>query len=232
MTENIWTEFAESYDEFIPELNCYRRQLSKILRDAESRPTVIDAGCGTGLVGQALIDRGHRVIGFDNNPAMLRRAHDKKAAAPDAARDRWTVMEGRVERFPSGIVSDADAVVLNNVLFYVRDVESALREAFSHLRPGGVVIATGPKRRPDLQKVLRHSVEEWQAEGRLTEALQAALGHHTACARKLTTDPGEMVTFFEADELVDTLRRVGFSRPLAADGDDYFGENYYVCMEK
>ncbi|MER6170007.1 class I SAM-dependent methyltransferase [Streptosporangium sp. NPDC001681] len=232
MSDNIWTEFAKSYDQMIPELNCYQRMLSKILRDTEGRRIVTDAGCGTGLVSQALIDRGHRVIGFDNNSAMLQRAHDKKAAASGEARDRWTVMEGSVERFPARVVSDADAVLLNNVLFYVQDVESALHEVFSHLKPGGVMIATGPKRRPDLQKVLRHSIAEWQAEGRFTEDLQAALAHHSTCAQKLTTDPNEMVTFFEVDELVDTLRRLGFSRPLVADGDDYFGENYYVCMQK
>ncbi|MEU8272426.1 methyltransferase domain-containing protein [Sphaerisporangium sp. NPDC049002] len=232
MSDNIWTDFAKSYDQMIPELNCYQRMLGKILRDTEGRQVVIDAGCGTGLVSQALIDRGHEVIGFDNNPAMLQRAHDKKAASPGEARDRWTVMDGGVEKFPAEVVADADAVVLNNVLFYVPDVDSALREVFSHLKPGGVMIATGPKRRPDLAKVLEHSVAEWQAEGRFNEDLQAALAHHSTCARKLTTDPNEMVTFFEVDELVDTLRRLGFSRPLAADGDDYFGENYYVCMQK
>ncbi|GAA4211205.1 class I SAM-dependent methyltransferase [Microbispora amethystogenes] len=232
MQDNIWTDFARSYDQMIPELNCYQQMLRKILRDTEGRRTVIDAGCGTGLVSQALIDRGHEVVGFDNNAAMLRLAHDKKAAAPGEARDRWTVMDGHVERFPAAVARDADAVVLNNVLFYVRDAESALREVFSHLRPGGVVIATGPKRRPDLQKVLRHSIEEWQTEGRYTDALQAAVAHHTTCARKLTTDPGEMVTFFQVDELVGTLRRLGYSCPLVADGDDYYGENYYVCMQK
>jgi hypothetical protein len=40
------------------------------------------------------------------------------------------------------------------------------------------------------------------------------------------------VTFFEPDALVDTLRRVGFSHALAADSDDYYGENYYVCMAR
>ena len=232
MQDNIWTDFAKSYDQMIPELNCYQQMLGKILRDTEGRRTVIDAGCGTGLVSQALIDRGHQVIGFDNNAAMLQLAHDKKAAAPGEARDRWTVTEGRVERFPSQVASDADAVVLNNVLFYVRDAESALSEVFSHLKPGGIMIATGPKRRPDLQKVLRHSIVEWQAEGRYTEALQAAVAHRTTCAQRLTTDPDEMVTFFEADALVETLRRLGYSHSLVADGDDYYGENYYVCMQK
>ncbi|MBO4271854.1 class I SAM-dependent methyltransferase [Microbispora triticiradicis] len=232
MQDNIWSDFAKSYDQMIPELNCYQRMLRKILRDTEGRRTVIDAGCGTGLVSRALIDHGHEVIGFDNNAAMLRLARDKRAAAPGEARDRWTVMAGRVERFPSRVASDADAVVLINVLFYVRDAETALREAFSHLKPGGVMIATGPKRRPDLQKVLRHSIAEWQAEGRYTEALQAAVAHHTTCARRLTTDPNEMVTFFQVDELVETLRRLGYSRPLVEDGDDYYGENYYVCMQR
>jgi SAM-dependent methyltransferase len=129
------------------------------------------------------------------------------------------------------VPGEADAVVLNNVLFYVREPEAVLREARSHLKPGGVLIATGPRQRPDLRKVMVNSIEEWKAEGRWDEALQAATAYHVDVTRRLVTDPNEMVTFFETDALVATLRRLGFSRTLAADSDDYYGENYYVCME-
>ncbi|MBJ6764196.1 class I SAM-dependent methyltransferase [Myxococcaceae bacterium JPH2] len=233
LVDNIWTEFAHSYDQMIPELPCYKRQLGKILRDTLDRPYVIDAGCGTGLASERLARRGHTVSGFDNNPAMLARAVLKQAAEPDSVRARWRVQPGTVTEFPADVAGDADAVVMNNVLFYVREPVRALREAFTHLKPGGVLLATSNKRpRPDLQKVLRHSIEEWKAEGRWGEALQAAVTHHESCARRLTTDPNEMVTFYEPDALVAELERVGFRRALVVDGDDYYGENFYVCMEK
>ncbi|HYO53379.1 class I SAM-dependent methyltransferase [Archangium sp.] len=230
MVDNIWTEFARSYDVICSQLNCYRRMVAKILRDTEGRTYVIDAGCGTGLVSQPLVERGHTVVGFDNNPAMLGLAVRKQAVALEAARRRWKVLEGDVRSFPPEVPGGADAVVLNNVLFYVREPESVLRQSLEHLKPGGVVIATGPRQRPDLRKVMVNSIEEWKAEGRWDESLRAATAYHADVTRRLVTDPNEMVTFFEADALVDTLRRLGFSRTLAADSDDYYGENYYVCM--
>lgn len=232
MVDNIWTDFAKSYDQTIPELNCYRRLLTKIARDAEGHRYVIDAGCGTGLVSRLLIERGHTVVGFDNNPGMLGLAYEKQAAASEDARKRWKVMEGDVTHFPSGVPGEADAVVLNNVLFYVREPETVLRQAFTFLKPGGVIIATGPKQRPDILKIFEKSVAEWKAEGRYTEKLQQEMDHHLVCARRLAFDPNEMVTFFQPDALVAALQRVGFTKPLVADGDDYFGESYYVCVAK
>ncbi|MFL5356604.1 class I SAM-dependent methyltransferase [Archangium sp.] len=232
MVDNIWTEFARSYDVICSQLNCYRRMVAKILRDTEGRKYVIDAGCGTGLVSQPLVERGHTVVGFDNNPAMLGLALARQAAAPEEVRRRWKVLEGDVRTFPAGVPGEADAVVLNNVLFYVREPEAVLRQALEHLKPGGVVITAGPRQRPDLRKVMENSIAEWKAEGRWDAALQAATAYHADVTRRLVTDPNEMVTFFQPDALVDTLRRLGFSRPLAADGNDYYGENYYVCMAR
>ncbi len=232
MVDNIWTDFAQSYDAICSQLNCYRRMVDKILRDTQGCETVIDAGCGTGLVSQALVSRGLSVVGFDNNPGMLSLALRKQAASAAEERQRWTVLEGDVRSFPAGVPARADAVVLNNVLFYVREPEAVLRESLAHLQPGGRLISAGPRRRPDLQKVMTKSIEEWQAEGRWDAALQATTAYHVDLTRRLVTDPNEMVTFFETEALVDTLLRLGFSRALAADSDDYYGENYYVCMAR
>ena len=232
MVDNSWTEFARSYDAICSQLNCYRRMAAKVLRDTGGRKYVIDAGCGTGLLSQPLVERGHTVVGFDNNPAMLGLAVRKQAQAPEEWRRRWKVMEGDVRTFPREVPGEADAVLLNNVLFYVREPEEVLRESLAHLQPGGRLISAGPRKRPDLQKVMTKSIEEWQAEGRWDEALQATTAYHVDLTRRLVTDPNEMVTFFEPEALVETLRRLGFSRVIAADNDDYYGENYYVCMAR
>ncbi|MCY1034621.1 class I SAM-dependent methyltransferase [Corallococcus sp. BB11-1] len=231
--DNIWNDFAHSYDEMIPQLPCYQRQLAKIVRDTRERPYVIDAGCGTGLVGLPLVQRGQRVVGFDNNAAMLRLAARRQEREPDAVRARWKLLPGDVSAFPPEVEGGADAVVMNNVLFYVRDPEAVLREAWTHLKPGGVLCMTSNKRpRPDLEKVLTNSIQEWRQEGRWDARLQNAVAHHRTCAQRLTTDPNEMVTFLDTDAAVRLLEKVGFSEALVADGDDYYGENFYVCMRK
>lgn len=231
--DNIWNDFAHSYDQMIPELPCYQRQREKLLRDTRNRAYVIDAGCGTGLVGEPLVRRGQRVIGFDNNQAMLALALRRRDREPEAARARWTLLPGDVTTFPLEVEGGADAVVMNNVLFYVRDPEAVLREAWTHLKPGGVLCMTSNKRpRPNLEKVLTNSIQEWESQGRWTEALQRAVNHHRTCAQRLTTDPNEMVTFLDTDQAVRLLEKVGFTEALVADGDDYYGENFYVCMRK
>jgi SAM-dependent methyltransferase len=232
VADNIWTEFARSYDTICSHLDCYQRMRAKVLRDTAGGRYVLDAGCGTGLLSRPLVERGQTVVGFDNNPAMLALAWEKRAALPEEARGRWTVLEGDVGAFPAAVPGEADAVVLNNVLFYVPEPEPVLRECLAHLKPGGVLVVTGPKRRPDLKKVMEASIEEWKAEGRWDEPLRAATAYHAQLTRRLVSEPGEMVTFFEVEALVETLRRLGFSRARVAEGDDYYGENYYVCMER
>ncbi|MCU1496590.1 MAG: methyltransferase [Acidimicrobiales bacterium] len=230
MTGSIWTEFAHSYDEVMPELRCYQGTLSKILRDTADRPYVVDVGCGTGLVGQALVERGHRVSGFDNNPAMLSLAHEKRNRLEADARVRWELMDGSAEGYPAAIAPHADAVVLNKVLLYVRDVGAALHAASGILRPGGIVIITGPKPGADFRKVLEASIDEWQAEARWTDTLQAAVAHHVACGQRVTS-AGD-VAFFEPDGLVARLREHGFSDLVAVDRHDYHGQNFYISMTK
>lgn len=229
-TGSIWTEFADSYDEVMPELRCYQRTLGKILRDTVDRPHVVDAGCGTGLVGQALVEHGHTVSGFDTNPAMLRLAHEKRDRLEARARACWELMDGSAEEYPTAIAPDADAVVLNKVLLYVRDVGAALHAASAILRPGGIVIITGPRPGADFRKVLQASIDEWQAEARWTDALQAAVSHHVACGQRVTS-AGD-VTFFEPDALVARLREHGFSEVVAVDRSDYHGQNFYLAMIK
>jgi SAM-dependent methyltransferase len=233
MDENIWSEFARSYDGVIPRLHCYQRMLVKIVRDvALTTGLVIDAGGGTGLVSQALLDRGRAVYTFDNNPGMLEQAHARKRAKSLELQARWTIEGGDVRSFPASAPLEAGAVVMNNVLFYVRDSRTVVENAFRHLAPEGIFIATGPKQRPDLAKVYQASVAEWNANGEFTPELQQALSHFAQVSKTLTTDPNEMVTFFQPDELVELLRQIGFRQVVAADGDDYFGENFYVAMRK
>lgn len=232
MVDNIWTEFAASYDRVIPELHCYQRMLEKILIHTARCAQVIDAGCGTGIVSEALVQRGQHVSGFDNNPGMLAAAQARHAAMAPDAQARWALGEGDAMAYPPGVPTDADAVVLNNVLFYCPDADAALDQAAAHVGDAGIFVATGPRHRPDGMKVFQHELQAWQAEGRDVERLQADVQHHLSLMKRLTMGADEMVTFFEPDALVDAMRSRGFSTVLEASGDDYYGENFFVAVRK
>jgi SAM-dependent methyltransferase len=93
--------------------------------------TVLDAGAGTGLVGDALAAAGARPVALDLSLDMLRW---RRAERPLA-------VQGEVNRIPlrTGAV---DAALAAFVLNHLRDPGPALRELARATRPGGSVLAT------------------------------------------------------------------------------------------
>ena len=98
--------------------------------------SILDAGCGTGLVGQALRDRGYlgHLTGIDLSPASL-----------EAARNRGTYSDTHIVDMQQGLdfADDAfDALICVGVLTYVPDTDAIWREFARMVRPGGVVVCT------------------------------------------------------------------------------------------
>jgi arsenite methyltransferase len=101
----------------------------RILDDAEVGPgvTVLDVGCGDGLVGLGALERGADVIFSDVSDACL---DDCRAIARERA---------RYVRAPATDLGEleADVVTTRSVLIYVDDKQRAFDEFFRVLRPGG-----------------------------------------------------------------------------------------------
>ena len=95
---------------------------------------VLDAGCGTGLLleQEALaVGAGGRAEGIDSSPDMLERAHARCDGLSQV-----NLQQGSVETLP---FDDGcfDALSCTQTLLYVPDLESALREYFRVVKPGG-----------------------------------------------------------------------------------------------
>jgi predicted TPR repeat methyltransferase len=101
-----------------------------------SARSVLDVGCGTGLVGRALRDRGYQgeLVGLDLSHESL-----------DIAREGgvYDRLEQADLQQPL-VVGDAshDAVVCVGVMTYLPDVEAVWRELARVTRPGGLVVVT------------------------------------------------------------------------------------------
>ena len=100
--------------------------------------TVLDVGCGDGLLGFAALDRvapDGVVVFSDISEALLEHCRGTAAALGAAARCRF-VHTGLPDLagVPAGSV---DVVVLRSVLMYVRDKPACLRSLHRVLRPGG-----------------------------------------------------------------------------------------------
>jgi SAM-dependent methyltransferase len=97
-----------------------------------SQGTIVDVGCGTGLLTAELARRGHRVTGLDPAPQMLAVARRR----PGGERARW------VAGYPDALAAGQAGLVLMTghvaqVIASEPDWRAALAGAYRVLRPGG-----------------------------------------------------------------------------------------------
>jgi 2-polyprenyl-6-hydroxyphenyl methylase/3-demethylubiquinone-9 3-methyltransferase len=107
----------------------------------------LDAGCGTGVLAQALAARGCGVIGVDASPGMIEAARSSISAQDHASAGRpvFEVVES-IERLDFGH-ANFDGVVCSSVLEYVDDPNEAISQFYRILKPGGVLLISVPNKR-------------------------------------------------------------------------------------
>jgi 2-polyprenyl-3-methyl-5-hydroxy-6-metoxy-1,4-benzoquinol methylase len=98
--------------------------------------SVLDAGCGTGLVGRSLRQAGFSgsVTGIDVSVESLRIAADTATYDVTAAADLQQDLDFGDDEF--------DGLICVGVMTYVPDVERCWREFARVVRPDGVVVVT------------------------------------------------------------------------------------------
>jgi SAM-dependent methyltransferase len=102
--------------------------------------SLLDAGCGAGLLSLLASLRGAQVAALDASPALAAIARRRVPGAD--------VREGDLEALP--FRDDTfDAVAAVNSVFYAADMDAAMRELVRVVRPGGRVVVTawGPPER-------------------------------------------------------------------------------------
>src|SRR5262245_34286583 len=99
--------------------------------DLDAR-TILDLGCGTGLLTRELAVDGRQVIGVDPSPAMLAYARRQ----PGADRVRWVEGDASAVGTPA---ADLATMTGNVAQVFLDDAEWAatLRAIHTALRPGG-----------------------------------------------------------------------------------------------
>lgn len=103
---------------------------------------LLDAGCGAGLCSLDLMQRGHRIHGVDVAQKMLDICADtfaKQGLPPE--RYELSRRDMRASGFADG---EFDGVAALGFLQYQSDEVGVLRELHRILRPGGVLVLSGP----------------------------------------------------------------------------------------
>ena len=135
----LYDEWAQTYDADLADASQDyvgpARAAEALVRVAGTGITVLDAGCGTGLVGAELAPRGVGVIdGVDVSPGMLERARATGAYRSLTPADLTT---------PLTVEADAyDAVICVGTLTHGHVGPEVLAEFVRVVRPGGHVVAT------------------------------------------------------------------------------------------
>jgi SAM-dependent methyltransferase len=156
--------------------------LQTIDRFAAPRGRVLDVGCGTGFLLEALAHRGFSGIGIDLSPESV--AHSRRRLAELGADDRLRAEVGSAYEPPEG---PFDLIALTDVLEHLEDPRACLRALRPQLAPGGLVVISTPNRHslPGLQRRLSERgvpglavplapVDNWQTWGDLASHGAAA----------------------------------------------------------
>jgi len=129
--------WARTYDD---DLTSWSYQAPTVVADIvlahASARSVLDVGCGTGLVGRALRDRGYagRLVGLDLSHESLDIA--RQGGAYDA------LEQADLQQRLAAADDSHDAVVCVGVMTYLPDVEAVWRELARVVRPEGLVVVT------------------------------------------------------------------------------------------
>lgn len=119
-----------------------------------SPKSILDLGCGTGLICNALVGKGHDVTGADPAPAMLEVAK----AQPNGSRVNWVL--AKAQNFKSDKKFDLIIMTGNAFQVFLEDDEVVLvfQIMSAHLKQNGLIAFE--TRNPDLDWKNRWNYEE------------------------------------------------------------------------
>lgn len=135
---NEWDDHADGWDDD-PAARAYSRAAFDSLTEPLSScdislpgSTVIDFGCGTGLLTERLVAAGASVHAIDTSTRMLSVLQGK------VERAGWTgVTTGSIIPPPS---PTSDLIVCSSVCSFLDDYPGTVAQLAAHLRPGGLFV--------------------------------------------------------------------------------------------
>ncbi len=152
--EQTFDQFAGSFDSVLGRLNyCGPDRVQAFLEEIDvprHSLSVLDLGCGTGLIGVVLHSYAHTLIGVDLSVAMLSQAAQKQCYHQLHATDILSFLRACTFQY--------DLIVCMDTFIYFGRLEEVFKNIYQHLKVGGRFIFSTEKLSGDVSITLKLNI--------------------------------------------------------------------------
>ena len=238
--DQLWTEYATSYDRVLLNTKVYPELIARITGSAPGdgprklapNAVILDLGAGTGNITKLLMEesRQRTILAVEQNRAMLDIlrckcsryvSEDKQGPGVVIARQDVTSLYGFEDEC-------CDVVIINNVLYSIANYRACLSEAFRVLRPGGELRLSEPRSDTSLDALFGRIASDLQESGKYEEIEADFLRVKEINYFRLKP----MLNRWTVEEMKTKVRSVGFSEITYASEDVYAGQSMLLCAVK
>jgi ubiquinone/menaquinone biosynthesis C-methylase UbiE len=237
----FWDLYSYFYSLSLGNLFPYRSLLDDLSNtlDIKQGQSVLDAGCGPGLViGKILEENKGKIIsitGLDINRTMIGHARRRCKNLPNV---KLQVADlNRSLEFPDGTF---DKVICSNTLYALEEPHAVISEFHRVLKPGGTLIIANPKPNAGQSALIREHISAVNRltpfHGKIHQILLSLLlipVHLVVIAiNKIIVDKGRrgQYHFLTEKDFLRTLQEVGFRNIHTT--SCYAGQNWLVRAER
>jgi len=145
--ENEWDKVARDYDAISRVSRAHQKKFATVTQLVfdENSSTLLDVGCGSGILEKWLDDKGFRgrILGIDSSREMLRIAKSRAYY-----KSSCSFVESDLNQPLPSDVSGYDVVCVINLLFCLKNQQFFLNDISKHLNASGRLILINPKPNP------------------------------------------------------------------------------------
>ncbi|RPH45197.1 MAG: class I SAM-dependent methyltransferase, partial [Planctomycetota bacterium] len=222
MAETNARIFREYPMDFLRHVRVHSDMLEKAARQVPEHGSVLDLGCGIGLLTEHLPATTTRYVGLDLSSEFVGVATRRYAPRPNVS---FRV----ADLTKDDLGEQADVVTLLNTLNLpgLRAVD-LLRKATRALLPGGRIVVSGPTSIQSWNEIEGKILRQLDEDGKL-KGNESKFEAMAEASRRLLVKEGY---YCSLEGMVALLKHLGFRRILEASNDLYHGASYFVVAER